>query len=213
MSLRFSSTTRRNAPLTRRDHATTTTTHGRPWSHLKNLQIFMELHRFEYLVSGFPVLPLPVLPGSNKKGPPGKPGGLLILEIIPTKKPPNVSGGASGKSSRVYAYTTSPRNPTGLGQEHRQQQLLSFMTSILLQHIRFPHASFLRTTLITGSPLSREEPTRQPPNRPESSRVPDPRSGPGGGVPLVCAKLPWRLAKVQPIMAPRQRPRADRRGR
>ena len=28
-------------------------------------------------------------------------------------------------------YTTSPRHPTGLGQEHRQQQLLSIMTSVL----------------------------------------------------------------------------------
>ena len=65
----------------------------------------------------------------EQKRPPRKPGGLLILEIIPTKKPPNVSGGVSGNLCRVYGYTTSPRHPTGLGQEHRQQHLLSIMTA------------------------------------------------------------------------------------
>ena len=116
----------------------------------------------------------------EQKGPPGKPGGLLILEIIPTKKPPNVSGGASGKSSRVCLYDVSPK-------PHRARTGTSATTTVEF-HDQHPftthplsHASFLRTTLITGSPLSREEPTRQPPNRPGSSRVPDPRSGPGGG--------------------------------
>ena len=151
---------------------------------ISKTSIFHGTARFKYLVLNFPVLLMPTLSGSKKR-PSAKPGGLLILEIIPTKKPPNVSGGVSGI---LVAYSLYDVSPT----PHRARTRTS-ATTTPEHHERLPvtrhplsHASFLRATLITGSPLSREEPTRQPPNRPGSSRVPDPRSGPReGGVRLL----------------------------
>ena len=61
----------------------------------------------------FSVLLLPVLPVSYKKDPRGKPGGLLILEIISTKKPPNVSGGVSGNLVACMSIRRLPDTPPG----------------------------------------------------------------------------------------------------